>query len=111
MKFYGTIGFSLGFVEEPEDSGVFKDKLVERKYAGDITRLHSKIESSSKRNDDISINNEISILADPFAYEHFSNIKYVEFMGAKWKINSIEVQRPRLILSIGGLYNGESTSA
>ena len=58
-----------------------------------------------KLNDDVNISNEISIVADPFAYQNFHAMRYVEFMGAKWKISSVEVQYPRLILTVGGVYN------
>lgn len=60
-------------------------------------------------NDDINVSNEISILADPYANQNFHAMRYVEFMGAKWKISGVEVQYPRLILSVGGVYNGEQT--
>ena len=64
-----------------------------------------QLEASDKVNDDINISNEISIIADPFAYQNFHAMRYVEFMGAKWKISSVEVQYPRLILTVGGVYN------
>lgn len=103
-RFYGTIGF----VESKETKpGVWKEDVTERKYYGDITRHSTRWETGVGVNDNIVINNEISILADPYAYQHFSEMRYVEFMGAKWKISSIQVERPRLVLSLGGIYNGQ----
>ena len=76
-------------------------------YYGELIRNTRKLQSTEYLNDDINISNEISILADPFAYANFHSMRYVDFMGAKWKIISVEVQYPRLILTVGGVYNGK----
>lgn len=103
-KFYGPIGYAESIEKSP---GVFKDEITVRNYSGDLLSNTSRWSNSSEStNDDLNINNRISILADPYAYKNFHSMKYVEFMGTKWKINSVEVQYPRLILSIGGVYNG-----
>lgn len=103
-KWYGTIGYAETKQTSP---GVWRDEITERKYSGDVIRNSNRWSASSEStNDDLNINNQISILADPFAYQNFHSMKYIEFMGAKWKISSIDVQRPRLILTIGGVYNG-----
>lgn len=103
-KFYGPIGYS---VTEETAPGVWEEKITERMYYGDLIRNTKKLQSTDQLNDNINIANEISILADPFAYDNFHSMKYVSFMGAKWKIISVEVQYPRLILTVGGVYNGE----
>lgn len=103
-KFYGAIGYA---VTEETKPGVWMEKITERMYYGDLSRNTRKLQSSSQLNDNIDIANEVSIVADPFANENFHSMKYVEFMGAKWKITSVEVQYPRLILTVGGVYNGE----
>lgn len=109
-KYYGKIGYAVT-VEMPEGSGVYVDKVVERPYYGDLLRYtSSRWVPGEGVNDNVTINNQISILADPFAYEHFHNIKFAEFMGVAWKVTSIEVQRPRLLLSLGGEWNGERES-
>lgn len=105
MKWFGKIGFS---VTEEKRPGIFMPKIVERNYVGDVFKLSSRYASTEHLNDDISISNEISIIADPFAYENFSHMKYIEFMGTLWNISNITVERPRLRLTIGGIYNGES---
>lgn len=104
-KWYGVVGYAETKQTQP---GVWKDDITERKYSGDVVRNSSRWSSSSdSTNDDLDINNQISILADPFAYQNFHNIKYIEFMGAKWKVTSVDAsQYPRLILTIGGVYNG-----
>lgn len=103
-KFYGKIGYGVTSEIRP---GVWDETITERSYYGDVNKLSRRLESSDKVIDDITISNEISILADPFAYENFHTMKYVEYMGAKWKINKVEVKFPRLILVTGGLYNGK----
>lgn len=103
-KFYGKIGYAEASETSP---GVWTDGITERNYTGDVIKNTRRWQSSENLNDDLVINNTISILADPFAYQHFHSIKYVEWMGALWKVTNIEVQRPRLILTIGGVYNGE----
>lgn len=102
-KFFGKIGYAETVETTP---GVWEEKITEREYFGDLIRNTRSLQSGEQLNDNINISNEISVVADPFAYENFHSMRYVEFMNAKWKISSIEVQYPRLILSVGGLYNG-----
>lgn len=103
-KWFGVIGYANTVQKTP---GVWTDEITERKYAGEVIRNTSRWSpTSDSTNDDLNINNQISILSDPFAYQNFHSMKYVEFMGTKWKITNVEVQYPRLILTIGGEYNG-----
>lgn len=104
-KFYGTIGFSEQVEEAP---GVWVDKITVQSYYGDLIRNTRKLQSRDQLNDNIDIANDISIIADPYAVENFHKMRYVEFMGTKWKVTSVEVQYPRLILTVGGVWNGES---
>lgn len=103
-KFYGKVGF-LRTVEEPEGSSIWKEKRDEIYYYGDIVRNARRWATADKLNDDLTVNNQISIIADSFAYKNLGAMKYVEFMGAKWKITDVELQYPRLIISVGGVYN------
>ena len=103
-KWYGNIGYAETVETE---RGVYDERITERPYYGDITRNTHKLQSnSSSTNDDVNLTMEISIVADPYAYEHFYSMRYIEYMGARWKINNVSVQYPRLILSTGGVYNG-----
>lgn len=102
-KYFGKIGYLVTTETSP---GVWTEVITTRDYYGDLIRNSRKIQTSDQLNDDINIANEISIVADPFAYQNFHSMKYVEFMGAKWKIATVEVQHPRLILTVGGIYNG-----
>lgn len=102
-KISGVIGYSMSFETAP---GVWKPSVIERPYYGDLLKNTRRLQSTDKVNDDVTIGNEVSIVADPYANENFHSMLYIQFMGAKWKITNIEVQYPRLILSLGGLYNG-----
>lgn len=101
-KFHGVIGY---VVNEETVPGVWEEVVKERPYSGDILKNTNRWQQTSNLNDDISISNLISIVADPFAYENFFNMKFIRWMGASWKITNVEVQRPRLILTVGGVYN------
>jgi len=103
-KFYGVVGF---IAPEETTPGVWTEVETEREYYGDVTRNTSRWDSSGNLNDDLNVNNSISIVADPYASQNFQSIRYVEWMNAKWKVTSVEVQYPRLILSIGGVWNGQ----
>lgn len=106
-KYYGRIGFA---VTEETAPGVWKEQMSWRYYYGDILKDTSRRSSNSEKlNDDIEISSNISIVADPFAYDNFFNIKCVELYGTYWKVSSVEPQQPRLILSLGGVYNGPTT--
>lgn len=101
-KFYGEIGFGTSIETSP---GVYEDQVTTRNYYGDLIKNTRRLQSSGSVNDDVNISNQISIVADPYANENFYTMRYVKFMGAKWKISDVEVQYPRLILTIGGVYN------
>lgn len=104
-RFYGDVGYGVS-KEDPERPGVWEDDILERPYYGDVIRNTRKLESGESLNNDISVGNSISIVADQYAIEHFLNIKYVRWMGSLWSVSSVEVRAPRLILSLGSVYNG-----
>lgn len=104
-KFFGSIGYAETVETKP---GVWSEQITERQYYGDLVRNMRRLESTNQVNENINIQNEISIVADPYAYKNFHAIRYVEFMGTKWKVSSVDVQYPRLILSVGGVYNGQN---
>ena len=102
-KFRGIVGFADTVEKEP---GVYVEKILRRTYSGDLHRNLRRLESSGNINDNINISNEISILADAYAFNHFNAIRYVEFGGAKWKVSSVDAtKRPRLVMTLGGLFN------
>lgn len=108
-RFFGKVGFEQT-VETRK--GVFKEQIIDREYIGDYMRnatSHNSQNNSDSVNDDVTISNQISIMADPFIYENFKAIKYIEVFGHKWKVSSVEVQYPRLIIVTGGLYNEKSS--
>lgn len=102
-KFYGKIGYAITEMTEP---GIYEERLVEEYYFGDIVKNTRRLRETSNINDDINISNQISILADPYLMNNFHSMRYVIYMGIKWKVSEVEVQYPRLILTLGGIYNG-----
>ena len=102
-KWFGKIGFANTIETSP---GIWEEQITTHEYFGDVYRNTRRLQTTDQVNDDINISNEISILADPFANENFHSMRYAEFMGTPWKITNVEVQQPRLILTLGGLYNG-----
>ena len=106
-KFYGVIGYAVTKETAP---GVWTEEITEQSYYGDLTRNMRRLQDSGDLNDDINVANEISIVADPYANANFRSMRYVAFMGAKWKISKVEVQYPRLILTLGGVYNGKQAT-
>ena len=102
-KFYGVIGYATTVETEP---GIYEETIVERPYYGDLIKNTRRLQSAGKVNDDINVSNQVSIVADPYANENFHAMRYVEFMGTKWKVTDVDVQYPRLVLTVGGVYNG-----
>ena len=101
-KFYGNIGFEITTEIRP---GVWMPTVVERTYRGDVIRAGYNWQNSNKVNDDLSISNQISIVSDSFANQNLGFMKYVTYMGSKWRIQSVNVEYSRLMLSLGGIYN------
>ena len=105
-KFHGFVGF----VDYGETSpGVWSEVVTEREYSGDIKRRSSRFANAQQVNDNITINNQIEIIADPYINQHFPSIRYVVWNDAKWKVTSVEDQFPRLVLALGEVYNGQQT--
>lgn len=104
-KWYGNVGFADAVEYEP---GCWEEEVVERPYYGDVISNRWKRQNSGGVNDNINLSNQISIVADPYAMNHCSTIAYVEYMGAKWSVTDVDPQYPRLILTVGGVWNGNS---
>lgn len=103
-KFHGKLGYGITGETKP---GIWVDQIIEKDVVGDFIKNTRQLENSGGVNDNININNSISIVADPYVTENFHLIKYVKFMGTAWKVRTAEVQYPRIILTLGGEYNGE----
>lgn len=102
-KWHGKIGYAETVETRP---GIWEEQITERNYSGELVRNTRRLQTTDQVNDDIVITNELSIIADPYADEHFHSMRYAEFRGTKWKITNVNVQYPRLILTLGGaLYN------
>jgi hypothetical protein len=102
-KFYGEIGYGESVESAP---GVYKDVITEYKYKGDVVRNTRRLSEGQSVNNDISVNNSISIVADAYAREHFFAIRYIRWQGVLWTVSEVTVEPPRLLLRLGGVYNG-----
>lgn len=103
-RWYGKVGYSELVETSP---GVWTPQDTVREYYGDVIRNTTRwAVNSDSTNDDLTVNSQISIVADPFATDKFHSMKWIEFMGAKWKVNSVDPQPPRLLLTLGGVWNG-----
>jgi hypothetical protein len=104
-RFFGEVGYGES-VETPSGSGVWIDNITELPYYGDVVRNTRKLESGDSLNNDLTVSNSISIVADEYAIKHFFKVKYVRWEGVLWTVQNVEVREPRLILSLGSVYNG-----
>jgi hypothetical protein len=104
-KFHGKVGYGTA-VENPQAPGVHEDRITTVTYTGDVVRNSVRPGPGESLNGDISVGHSISIIADGYAIEHFMKIKYVEWAGVNWTVTDVEIQRPRLILNLGSVYNG-----
>lgn len=102
-KWFGVIGYAETVETKP---GVWTEQVTEKEYYGDLVRNSRRLQTTDQVNDNVNISNQLSILADPYANEHIYAMRYATFQGTKWKVTDVEVQYPRLTLTLGGLYNG-----
>ena len=109
-RYYGKVGFLKDEVESEDRPSRFAPVMEERFYAGDLLKNYASQQSAEKSVDDVTINDDLSIVADPYALNHFSSIKYVELFGTLWEAKSVSVEYPRLRISFGGVYNGPTPS-
>lgn len=108
-KFFGKIGYAHAAVEG--QNGVWEDEIVERSLYGDVVRNTRRLVTGGDLNPDITTGNDISVVADAYALNNFFAIRYVEWMGRLWTVTEVDVQAPRLLLRLGGVYNGPTPRA
>lgn len=107
-RFSGVVGYGETGESAP---GVWKDVITERTYFGEIVRNTRRLQEGENLNNDLSVGNSISVVADAYANQHFHAIRFVEWAGALWTVIEVEVQSPRLLLRLGGVYNGPRAEA
>lgn len=107
-KFYGEVGYGEA-VEKA--AGVWDEEITEVKYYGDVIRISRSLREDGDVIEDLTVGNSISIVADAYANEHFFAIRYVRWAGTLWEVTKVDVQSPRLILRLGGVYNGPTPGA
>lgn len=102
-KYAGYVGCSI---QKEDPPGVWKDTIEERWMRGDVIGASGRFTPGESINDDVVLGHRISLIGNPYLYENFTSLRYITHMGVKWKIVGVEIQRPRLIVSLGGTYNG-----
>lgn len=102
-KVSGRIGYVTSVETRP---GVYMERATERSYHGDLLQNQRKFRDGSSVNGSIDVANRISIVRDPYARDHFHEIRYVTFQNSKWTVTEAVVGYPRITLTLGGLYNG-----
>lgn len=107
-RFYDAIGYGTAVETQP---GVWKDTITEVYYYGDVVRNTRRLEPGDQVNNDLTVGNSISIVADAYANEHFHAIRYIKWAGTLWTVKEVEVRSPRLLLRLGGVYNGPKAPA
>ncbi len=111
MRFSGAVGYATT-EETSSGSGVFVESMTERTYFGDVTRNARRLEAPSQVppvvNPHLVLENSFSILADAEAYANFKSFRYIRWENNVWTITNVEVRRPRLILTVGGQWDGDT---
>lgn len=105
-KWYGVIGFAEETIETAPS--VFEESIVEKKYYGDVKKNNRRYALTDTVNGNITVSNQLSVISDPYIQNHFYSIRYVTFQGVKWTVTNVDVEWPRLILTLGGVWNGPS---
>lgn len=103
-RYYGKVGF-IGETTETSP-GIWEELLEARPYYGDVVRNVRRTDGSTQVNATVSVANQISVVADAFAFDHIYAIRYVEWGSTAWEVTSVEVEHPRLVLTLGGVYTG-----
>lgn len=107
MRFHGAVGYATSAETSP---GVWTDVITEVMYYGDVVRNSRRLDPPPtvppQENSDISLENSFSIMADEAAYANYTKMRYVVWQGDYWRVSNVEVRRPRLILTVGGIWNG-----
>jgi hypothetical protein len=106
MRFHGAVGYAT---QQETSPGVWQEIITERSYFGDVIRANRRLETPvTTLNDDVVLENSIAVVADAFALSNFETMRYVTWNGKRWIVTNVEIRRPRLILTIGGLWNGDT---
>lgn len=103
-KWYGKVGFAETLETDLDE---WTETIIERPYPGDILSISRSMQTGNEINNDITISNKISFITDPYARQNFHNIRYVTYMGNKWRVTNINVEYPRLTLTLGGIWTDE----
>lgn len=102
-KYAGLVGY---VVQEQTAPSVWTPVETPKRMKGDIIRQSASTQNDDKVNSDITLNHRVSLIGDAYAFSSYFNIRWIEIDGHKWEVTNVEVQRPRIIVSLGGPWNG-----
>lgn len=102
-RYSGNVGYGTSVQTAP---GIWEDVIVEYSYFGDVLRNTRQSREGENVNNDLSVSNSISILADAYARANFLSIRYIWWSGIAWTVSDVEVRERRLIITLGSVYNG-----
>lgn len=105
-RYHGNVGFLI--CEDDQETGIAEEKAVEKPFFGTVLEHTRRWEDSGSLNDDLKVTNQISVTATDFAFRHASAIAYATFMGQRWKVTSVRIKHPNIILTLGGIWNGST---
>lgn len=100
-KYAGKVGFAIQTESSP---GVWTDKIVERLMRGDVISASSHFKPGESINEDITLGHRLSLMGDPYAFENFTGLRYITYLGVKWRVTGVEIRRPRMVITVGGIY-------
>lgn len=105
-RFFGEVGY----VTTTRSGGVSEYIATERQYYGNELRSLRYFRQGESILGEVSQQTRISVLADGYMLENYYDIRYLMKAGVAWTVSSVEVERPRLILTLGDRYNGPLAS-
>lgn len=102
-RYFGKVGFGHDAETSP---GVWKTQITEKRYSGDVVRDYRRLQDAEKVNKDLTTSTTVSIVANSYANENIRAIRYAEWKGVLFEVTNVDEEHPRLILQLGGVYNG-----
>ena len=103
-RYYGEVGYAVQREVRPS---VWEDEITERLYFGETVERSYRFQTPQDQiSNNLMLNTDFDIIADDFAIDHWSHIRYIVYGGTRWSVTSISVDRPRIHLKVGGIYNG-----
>ena len=102
-KFWGPIGINRGPVQTAP--GILEVVIEELEVSGEMRQLQLRW-PQARMQEGLSANHVLSIVTPEDSDIDFTEVVYIVWQSRKWSVTSIQYKRPRVELTLGGLYNG-----